>query len=151
MALVSSLPECRKTLLIVDDDPFVTDLVGRMVTRASYRAIIVNNAAAGLTAAQKQRPDGILLDLAMPEVDGFAFLHHKQEMADLAAIPVIVLSALHRDADVQLALKLGARGYVTKPVEEKTLLARLGRLIPNPLYGRHPTTRVVWQSIWQRS
>ncbi len=146
MAVISALAEGWKTILVVDDDPFLSDFVRRILIRASYRCIISSEAMAGLDAAQKYRPDCILLDLSMPEIDGFAFLECKQASADIEDIPVIVLSALHRDADVQRAMKLGARGYVTKPVNDKALLTRLERIVPNPIYGQRPTTRVIWQA-----
>ena len=151
MAMISAIPDGWKTILIVDDDPFLTDYVSLLLRHASYRTMIANDARAGLTAAKKYAPDGILLDLAMPDVDGFAFLECKRVMADIADIPVIVLSAAHRDQDVQRALKFGARGYVAKPVDDIVLLTRLERLVPSPLYGRRPSTRVTWHATGART
>ncbi len=144
MTLVSPLASRWKTVLVVDDDPFLTDFVELMLTKWSYRARVAHGGVEGLAAAQKYRPDCILLDLAMPEVDGFAFLLHQKKIVEIADIPVIVLSANHRGADVQRALMLGAKGYVTKPVDEDALFRRLERVVPNPLYSPPETTDVMW-------
>lgn len=144
MTLISPLASRVKTVLIVDDDPFLTEYIELILTKWSYRVRVAHGGMEGLAAAQKHRPDAILLDLNMPGVDGFAFLLHRKKIVEIVDIPVIVLSAIHRGADVQRALMLGAKGYVTKPVEEDALFRRLERIVPNPLYSVPETTDVVW-------
>lgn len=151
MTLISQLASRWKTILIVDDDAFLTDYVELVLTKWSYRVKVAHGGMEGLAMAQKFQPDAILLDLAMPEVDGFAFLLHRKKIAEIAEIPVIVLSANHRGADVQRALMLGAKGYVTKPVEEDALYRRLMRVVPNPLYAPPETTDVVWDKTAPKS
>jgi CheY-like chemotaxis protein len=151
MTFVSPLASRWKTVLIVDDDPFLTEYVELLLTKWSYRARVAHGGMEGLGLAQKHRPDCILLDLAMPEVDGFAFLLHRKKIVELVDIPVIVLSANHRGADVQRALMLGAKGYITKPVDEEALFRRLERVVPNPLYSPPEKTDVVWSKVQPKS
>lgn len=151
MTIISQLNARWKTVLIVDDDPFLTEYVELTLTKWSYRAKVAHGGMEGLAAARKHLPDCILLDLAMPDVDGFAFLEHRKKIIDIADIPVIVLSANHRGADVQRALMLGAKGYVTKPVDEDALFRRLERVVPNPLYSPPEKTDVVWSKVQPKS
>jgi CheY-like chemotaxis protein len=151
MSLVSPLTSRFKTVLIVDDDPFLTEYVELVLTKWSYRVRVAHGGMEGLAIAQKHKPDCILLDLAMPEVDGFAFLLHRKKIPEMIDIPVIVLSANHRGADVQRALMLGAKGYVTKPVDEDSLFRRLERIVPNPLYSLPEKTDVVWGNAQPKS
>ena len=151
MTIISQLTQNRKTVLIVDDDPFVSEFVRMALIRLGYGARIADNGMTGLACAAKDRPDAILLDLAMPEVDGFDFLKLRRKIPEIEAIPVVVMSANHTRADVRRALALGACGYIAKPVTEDALARRLGRIVPSPLFGRHETTQLVWGNLPPKS
>ena len=151
MTIISQLTQNRKTVLVVDDDPFVSEFVRVALMRLGYAARIADNGMTGLATAVKEHPDAILLDLAMPEVDGFEFLKHRRKMPEVEAIPVIVLSASHTRTDVKRAMALGACGYITKPVTEDALARRLGKVVPSPLFGRPETTQLVWGNVPPKS
>jgi CheY-like chemotaxis protein len=151
MTIISQLTQNRKTVLVIDDDPFVSEFVRMTLMRLGYGARIADNGVNGLAAAVKERPDVILLDLAMPELDGFDFLKHRRKMPEVEAIPVVVLSANHTRSDVRRALALGACGYITKPVTEEALAKRLGKVVPSPLFSRPETTQLVWGNIPPKS
>ncbi len=151
MTIISQLTQNRKTVLVIDDDPFVSEFARMALMRLGYSARIADNGVTGLAAAVKERPDAILLDLAMPELDGFDFLKHRRRMPEVEAIPVIVLSASHTRTDVKRAMALGACGYITKPVTEDALAKRLGRIVPSPLFGRPETTQLVWGNMPPKS
>jgi CheY-like chemotaxis protein len=151
VTIISQLIQNRKTVLVVDDDPFVSEFVRMTLMRLGYAARIADNGLTGLATAVKERPDAILLDLAMPELDGFEFLKHKNRMPEIDAIPVLVLSASHTRTDVKRAMALGACGYITKPVTEDALAKRLGKFVPSPLFGRPETTQLVWGNMPPKS
>ncbi len=151
MTIISQLTQNRKTVLVIDDDPFISEFVRMALMRLGYGARVADNGVTGLAAAVKERPDAILLDLAMPELDGFDFLKHKRKMPEIEAIPVIVLSASHTRTDVNRALTLGACGYITKPVSEDALAKRLGKVVPSPLFSRPDTTQLVWGNVPPKS
>ncbi len=151
MTIISQLTQNRKSVLVVDDDPFVSEFVRMALTRLGYGARIADNGVNGLASAIKERPDAILLDLAMPELDGFDFLKHRRRMPEIEAVPVLVLSANHTRSDVNRAMALGACGYITKPVTEEALAKRLGKVVPSPLFSRPETTQLVWGNVPPRS
>ncbi len=147
MTIISQLTQNRKKILVIDDDPFVSEFVRMALIRLGYAVCIAENGMTGLATAVKERPDAILLDLAMPELDGFDFLKHRRRMPEIETIPVIVLSANHTRTDVKRAMALGACGYITKPVSEDALARRLEKVVPSPLFSRPETTQLVWGNV----
>ena len=151
MTIISQLIQNRKTVLVIDDDPFVSEFVRMALMHLGYTARIADNGMSGLATAVKERPDAILLDLAMPELDGFDFLKHRRKMPEICEIPVIILSANHTRTDVKRAMALGACGYITKPVSEDALAKRLGKIVPSPLFSKPDTTQLVWGNMPPKS
>jgi DNA-binding response OmpR family regulator len=122
----------RKTrVLVVDDDANVRDLIRVRLDQAGYD---VHTARTGLEAISRIGelcPSAMVLDINMPEMDGFGVLAAmKQERMSL---PVLVLTARHAGDDVRRAIGLGAKDYLTKPFNEAQLLARVARLMRRPL------------------
>ncbi|HEX7800173.1 MAG TPA: response regulator [Asticcacaulis sp.] len=134
----------RPAVLIVDDDAFVVDSMKIMLGTLGYRSLSAPGAVKGLAFAVKHRPQAILLDLSMPEVDGFAFLLHQRKLPEIQDIPVIVLTASHDKTDVQRAVQLGAADYLVKPLEVDQLARRLERFAPSPLYTPANASVVDW-------
>jgi CheY-like chemotaxis protein len=87
-----------------------------------YEAVVATNGREGLAAVRKDRFDLILLDLMLPEVDGFEVLHQLREDPELADVPVIVTSARARPTTKEEAAELGADFYLTKPYRKAELL-----------------------------
>jgi PAS domain S-box-containing protein len=113
-------PENGTTVLLVDDDPQIHRLIGTMLTREGYR---VEHAAGGsqiVERARALRPSVILLDVMMPQVDGWTALGALKSEPDLADIPVIIVSLLD---ERPLGLSLGAAEFLTKPVDRSQLVA----------------------------
>jgi CheY-like chemotaxis protein len=124
---MSPAPERR--ILVVDDEPFVLELISTRLQIAGY---IVTQARDGTRALQSLRefiPDGIVLDINMPGLDGFGVLEQMRAVPRWSAIPTMVLTARNRSEDVQRAMSLGARDYLTKPFDDQQLLARVARLV----------------------
>lgn len=144
MPIISQLQTNAKTILVVDDDDFVTAYVHTLLNKLGYAARVCHSGMQALAMAVKIQPDCILLDLDMPELDGFEVLRLRQKMPEIIDIPVIVLTASHRKEDVERSLALGAKGYIAKPIDEKRLAQRLERLVPSPLFSTPDTTAVNW-------
>jgi signal transduction histidine kinase/CheY-like chemotaxis protein len=115
----------KRTVLVVDDDEAVHDVVSSMLGREGYRVLHARSGQEALTIAREKRPDAITLDVMMPQMDGWSVLTTLKADAELSAIPVIMLTMLNEKA---IALSLGASGYLTKPIDWPQLSAILRRL-----------------------
>ncbi|HEV8550117.1 MAG TPA: response regulator, partial [Polyangiaceae bacterium] len=117
-------PESR--LLVVDDDGVSRHLLGQMLAGAGLGADVVASGAEALAYLDSHpAPAAILLDLVMPEPDGYAVLRHVRSQPRLAEVPVVVLTALETDGEIERAFSSGADDYVQKPFRPGELLARL--------------------------
>ena len=101
-------------ILIVEDDRFLRDLVSDKLTKEGFETVLAVDGKEGLERLASDRPILILLDLILPEVDGFEFLKLAREGASSAMPPVIVLSNLGTKEDVERATTLGARAFLVK-------------------------------------
>jgi DNA-binding response OmpR family regulator len=111
-----------KTVMIVDDEERLTALLKTYMEQAGYRAVLARTGREALFLARQERPDLIVLDVMMPEMDGLEFLRqHRRE----GETPVILLTARVEDSDKVLGLELGADDYVTKPFSPRELTARV--------------------------
>ncbi|HWN90227.1 MAG TPA: response regulator, partial [Verrucomicrobiae bacterium] len=111
-----------ETVLIIDDDAAVRDLVQRFLTKEGFRVAVAASGEEGLRLAKELRPDAITLDVIMPGLDGWAVLSALKADTDLAEIPVIMLTLVD---DRNLGYTLGATEYLTKPLDRERLLAAL--------------------------
>ncbi len=115
------------TVLIIDDDLTVHDLLRRSLSREGYKVESAEDGPGGLLRARELHPDVILLDVLMPGVDGWSVLASLKEDPELREIPVVMISMLD---DRRLGFALGATDYMTKPVDPTRLVAVLRRLCP---------------------
>jgi DNA-binding response OmpR family regulator len=114
------MPEAA--VLVVDDDADVRALVCELLARAGYSVSEAPNGREALRLLYDGRPDLIVLDVSMPELDGWATLERIRELSD---VPVVMLSALGAELEKVRALRAGADDYVTKPFGRQELLARV--------------------------
>ncbi|MCL4262345.1 MAG: response regulator transcription factor [Anaerolineae bacterium] len=115
-----------KTILVVDDEERLVSLVTAYLEQGGFRVVAARNGRDALFLARQEKPDLILLDVMMPELDGYQFLRqHRQERNT----PVILLTAKVEEDDRVLGLELGADDYVTKPFSPRELLARVRALL----------------------
>ena len=120
----------KNSLLIVDDDNFnLTQLSNILKQEYSVRA--VSSGAAGVKAAEKFVPDLILLDIMMPEMDGYEVLAALNKNAATANIPVIFITGLDNKSDEKLGLQLGAVDYISKPFDDVIVKLRVHQQIRN--------------------
>jgi DNA-binding response OmpR family regulator len=119
----------NKRILIIEDDPDVRRGLGVRLQASDYHVVLASDARSGISQAEQQRPDLIILDLGLPGDDGYAVLHQLSRSGQLASIPVIVLSALNRYAHEERVRNAGARMFCQKPVDDDELLGRIQRLL----------------------
>ncbi len=111
-----------KTIMVVDDEERIRTLVRAYLEREGFRVVTVGNGRDALYLARHEKPDLIVLDIMMPEMDGYEFMNqHRKERAT----PIILLTARVEDTDKILGLELGADDYVTKPFSPRELVARV--------------------------
>ncbi len=110
------------TILVVDDDPAVHDLMQRFLSQEGYRIIAALDGKEGVKVAKEQLPDAILLDIHMPRMDGWEVLSYLKADPELAAIPVVIVTI---EDDQVLGTALGAVDYLLKPVDYDRLLTLL--------------------------
>ena len=116
-------------ILIVDDDPTNRDLLTRRLASQGYRPMTAESGRDALAQLRDHRPDLVLLDLVMPEMDGLEVLGLMKEDATLRSIPVIMLSAADRPNDVVRCIAQGAEEFVPKPFNPILLRARIGAVL----------------------
>jgi CheY-like chemotaxis protein len=112
-------------ILVVDDDPvnqYVMDLILRA---AGYEVLFADTGLAGVETAERERPDIVLMDMVMPEVDGFDGTRLLKASPELRGIPVIMLTAAVYPGDWEQALAAGCDDHLNKPIERSVLLGRL--------------------------
>jgi len=130
-------------ILCIDDDRDVRNLLEKILTGAGYTVITAGDGRQGLIEARKRRPDLILLDVMMPEIDGFSVCSQLQVDQETAYIPVIFLTALDGEEDREKAFAVGAADYLAKPVQKESLLAKVEEQLKTRLHWKELKNRVV--------
>lgn len=118
----------RGTVLVVDDEPTITEVVARYLERAGYRTRVAADGPRAIEMATSQRPDLVLLDLMLPGLDGLEVMRRLREL-DRDRIAVILLTAKGDESDRVIGLRLGADDYVVKPFSPAELVARVDAVL----------------------
>jgi len=103
-----------KTILIIEDDKFLRELIAQKLIKEGYEISEAIDGEEGFKKVKEEKPALVLLDLILPEIDGFEVLARMKDDPGLAQIPVIILSNLGQKEDVERCLKLGAVDYLIK-------------------------------------
>ena len=127
----------RKTILIVEDRPEIRKLVKMAMRSRPFDLIEADSGEAGLEAVATKHPDLVLLDVMMPgRLDGLRVCRAIKGNPELAAIPVVMVSALAQASDLALAREAGADDYLTKPFSVILLMETIDRILGEPGAGR---------------
>jgi DNA-binding response OmpR family regulator len=118
----------RGSVLVVDDEPTIAEVVARYLERSGYRAEIATDGLQALQAASKLRPDLVVLDLMLPGLDGLEVMRRLRDQ-DRDRIAVILLTAKGEESDRVVGLRLGADDYVVKPFSPVELVARVDAVL----------------------
>jgi DNA-binding response OmpR family regulator len=113
-------------IFVIDDDSAVTDLLSVLLNTQGFNVWATNSSSEGLTQIREKAPDLVILDLMMPEMDGWEVCKAVRAFSD---VPIIVLSALNDPSMVASVLDAGADDYLTKPTPSRVLVAHIKRLV----------------------
>ena len=114
------------TVLVVDDEPRLVDVVRLNLEIEGYRVLTAENGVEALARLQADLPDLVVLDVMMPEMDGFETLRHIREVS---SVPVLMLTVRQEEYDLIRGLEIGADDYMTKPYNPRELQARIKALL----------------------
>lgn len=118
-----------KKILVVDDDPYILMSLEFLMKKNGYQVMIARNGTEALEAINTVKPNLILLDIMMPDVDGYSICKHVKSKKELKDIHVVFLSAKTKETDVQKGLDLGASMYITKPFSTRDLMKKVNELM----------------------
>ena len=110
------------TILVVDDERSISEVISLYLTRAGYRVKIANDGQSALKELARQMPDLVVLDLMLPEVDGLEITRQLRAVGDT---PIIMVTARREEADRILGLEMGADDYMVKPFSPQELVSRV--------------------------
>jgi len=120
----------NKKVLIVDDEENVRRLLRSMLGN-KYIVLEAEDGEVAIDIARSQEPDFILMDIMMPNMDGYTACHAIKKDPVIKAIPIVMLTALGQELNVKLGQELGSDGYITKPFSAKILLDTVSRFLKN--------------------
>lgn len=118
-----------KKILIVDDEPNIVMSLEYIFKKENFEVFIARDGAEAIDIVENDIPDIIILDIMMPNVDGFQVLKYLKANEDLSNIKVIFLSAKNKVSDIELGLQLGADKYMSKPFSTKKLVNEVKHLL----------------------
>jgi DNA-binding response OmpR family regulator len=127
------------TVLVVDDEPIVRDVVTRYLERDGHRALVAGNGHDARTVIEREAPGLVVLDVMLPGEDGLSLCRWIRSSSDL---PVILLTARGEEADRIVGLELGADDYVTKPFSPRELAMRVRSVLRRTRATRPPVERI---------
>jgi len=119
----------RNRVLVVEDDPDLVELLRFNLGSAGFSISTASNGAEALKMARSNSPDLILLDLMLPELDGFAVCEILRRDPATAEVPIIMLTALSSELARFTGLECGANDYITKPFSPKKLVSRVSEML----------------------
>ena len=117
------------TILLVEDNEMNRDMLSRRLERAGYRVILAVDGPRGIAAARMEAPDLVLMDMSLPEIDGWEATRHLKQDPATRGIPVIALTAHAMVSDREKALQAGCDDYDTKPVDFARLLQKMTSIL----------------------
>ena len=121
-----------KSILVVDDDRLGTELVKHKLVEQGYAVFTAANGLQALQSVKAQIPDLIILDVNMPDMNGYAFIQEKNKVPEYVKIPVVMLTASKETAP--LFKRYGVKGYLLKPIDMQELLKKVAEVV-GPIEG----------------
>jgi two-component system KDP operon response regulator KdpE len=125
----------QTTILIIDDEPKIVRFIKTSLSLAGYNLLIASTGQSALTQYEQEQPDLIILDLGLPDMDGFDIL---QEVRSYSTVPIIILTARDDEKDKVKGLELGADDYLTKPFGARELEARIQAVLRRVEWSPQP-------------
>ncbi len=122
----------KAKVLVADDDLAIQELIRLNLELQGYQVIIASNGVETVRKALSERPDLIILDILMPEMDGYEVMRLLKNSEETSYIPIIVLTAYASDTGALVSWLEGAEGYLAKPFNPDELLMLVERVLPSP-------------------
>lgn len=119
----------QKRILLIDDHQTVFRLLEAIVRIKGYSLLYAESGQKGIVVARQEQPDLILLDVMMPDIDGFKVCQYLKENEDTKTIPIMFLTARGADGDLETGRKAGADGFMTKPFQTIDVLKQIEKLL----------------------
>jgi twitching motility two-component system response regulator PilH len=119
-----------KKILIVDDSPTERHVLNDMLTKSGYEVVATDNGEDAILKAKLLKPDLILMDVVMPNLNGFQATRTINKNPDTAHIPIILVTTKDQETDKVWGMRQGAKAYVTKPIKEEELVKALQEFLP---------------------
>jgi DNA-binding response OmpR family regulator len=119
----------KNRILLIDDNRTVFRLLEAIVRIQGYHLLYAENGQQGIVMARQEQPDLILLDVMMPDIDGFKVCQYLKDNADTARIPVLFLTARGAEGDIEAGRRAGADGFMTKPFQTVEVLGQIRRIL----------------------
>lgn len=120
----------QKTVMIIEDEPDAAEMFAEMMRVNGFRVVKMFSSAPAISLISQEKPDIIILDVMMPDISGLEVLRYMRREPELAAIPVIVVSAKSMPGDIKVGLEAGASLYLTKPVGFLDLKQAVEQVMP---------------------
>jgi two-component system cell cycle response regulator DivK len=121
----------RKRILVVDDNEDNCQIIRDLLTSFDYEVIEASDGAEGVAMAQSHAPDLILMDIQLPEMDGYEASRRIRAIPELAQVPIIAVTSYALSGDEGKAREVGCDGYVAKPFSPRQLLAKIREFLPD--------------------
>ncbi|MEW6095204.1 MAG: response regulator [bacterium] len=118
----------KKRVLVIDDEPFLVKALKIRLEIAGYEVITAYDGLDGLNKAREEKPDLILLDVMLPKKNGYQICQHLKSDEQYKHIPIVMLTAKGQKSDKEWGERTGANVYITKPFDDKELLAKIKEL-----------------------
>ena len=118
-------------ILIIDDSPTDVRVFTTLLERAGHRVDAVNNAEDGIERVRVTQPDLVIMDVIMPGMNGFQATRTLTRDPATAGVPIVIITTKSMETDRVWGMRQGAKAFITKPVNEKELLACIEELLPN--------------------
>lgn len=119
----------KNRILLIDDNRTVFRLLDAIVRIKGYQLLYAENGQQGIVMARQEKPDLILLDVMMPDIDGFKVCQYLKDNEDTRAIPVLFLTARGAEGDLEAGRRAGADGFMTKPFQTVEVLNQIKRML----------------------
>ena len=121
--------EQKQHILVVDDSEDMRDLLQRLLERAGYRVVVAADGQASLTQAKRHHPDLVLMDLSLPDMDGWEAVRHLRKMPEFRTTPIIAVTAHVSPLEEERAMAAGCTAHLGKPFDTRVLLQEVARLL----------------------
>jgi CheY-like chemotaxis protein len=118
-----------KKVLVIEDHPHLRELLRAQIKLKGFAAITAKNGREGIETAIAEKPDLILMDIIMPEMDGWEATRILREVTETKEVPIVAMTALFRPSDLQSCIEAGCNDYISKPFTLEELRNKMTRLI----------------------